>query len=183
MRSLMFIGALMCLVGCDPAYSYTPPLTHDHRYTIPFARDKTLVIWEPQEGSVELHKGTPVQLLAPGHTIVADVFQGEVTLTDPDYQTLLVLEGVDDVDVKVGDELCAGTYFGVTMQVRIKAFWGQEEDPLTRDMSMVRVVRNSVITDLSDMRFADRVHSALALPKTEPKNSDVNQDECPFGGE
>ena len=183
MRLLIIATVIVTICGCDPTYSYSPPLSYDHRYTAPFSKDVTLVVWEPQEGSVELHKGVPVPLLAPGHTIVLDEFHGEVTLTDPEFKTFLVMEGVDDLEVEIGDQLCAGDKMGVTRQVRMKAYWGQEADPLTRDMSIVRVVRNSVLTDLSDTRLADRVHSVLALPGQDAKGTDINRDDCPFGGE
>jgi hypothetical protein len=183
MRCLILTMLFTTFTGCDREFSRDIPLSYDYHYTIPFKKSVMLTVWNPQQESVELHNGVGTPLLAPGHVIVTDVFHNEVAFTDYEYETMLVLEGVDDLYVDIGAELCAGDEIGRSQQVRIKAFWGQESHPYMSDMSVVRVVRNSMMTDLSDMRYADMIHSVIPNPGTVATSTEFNRDDCPFGGE
>jgi hypothetical protein len=172
---------LMSLVLCSCSAAATN-YTHDHRFTIPFKRDVTLTIWEPQERSVELRLGVPEALLAPGDVEVLSVRHDEIVLSDLDGEVIMVMDDIDELDIRPGAYLCGGELIGDTKQVRIRAYWGQEQYVNASDLSLVRIVRNSVVTDLSDVNYADQVHSALQMPDSRGLRSDVNWGECPFGG-
>ncbi len=173
---------LSCLILASCASDTSQP-THDHRFTIPFSRNVDLTIWEPQEHSVQLHSAVPRELLAPGNVQVMDVWHGEVVLTDVSGKGVMVMDGIDYLDVSEGEELCGGEHMGHSQQVRIRAYWGDYELAEDPDLSLVRIVRNSIVTDLADVRVMDQVHSALVLPGERESFNDINRGECPYGGE
>lgn len=163
-------------VGCVAA----PPLTHRPVFTIPFLRSATLTVSSAQDRWVDLDAPKPLVLVAPNHVRVLDVRVGEVVLWHEDEDAMLVVDDVDVVWVRPDDRLCATTAIGQTQQARVRAYWGKEELTDQADLSVVRVVRNAVVTDLSDMRWMDPIQSALGNDPEWMRNKDVNNDPCPY---
>lgn len=172
-----YVLALVCLlIGCAPKggpnYTYTP------MFTIPFARGSTMTVNDPTVWSAELHAATYVDVVAPQHGRITDARVGSLTLRHWDVSAILLMDDLEVHWMDPGDTVCAGDTIGRTRHARIRAFWGEEETTDQSDISMVRVIRNSVITDLSDARVADQVWSALST-STE-RSSDVDNAACPY---
>lgn len=176
MRTLAFLISVLML-GCQNA---EPAFTHDAVFTIPFAHSTMLSVADFDEHRVTLASNRFHDLRAPQHSTVRDVRVGEVVLLHWDRESILVVDDLDVVWVREGDELCAGDRIGRTQQARIAAYWGKEETTDQSDISTVRVVRNAEVTDLSDVRFTDRVKSALGEDPNNQRSTDVNNDPCPF---
>jgi len=137
-------------------------------------------VTEYDEYRAALVSNAPADLVAPQHVHVLDVRVGEVVLLHWEQEAILVVDDLDVVWAQKGEELCAGESIGRTRQARIAAYWGREETTDQSDISTVRVVRNGVVTDLSDVRFADRVKSALGTDPNNERSTDVNNSPCPF---
>ena len=176
MRNIAFLTII--LLGCQSMPE--PVYTHDAVFTIPFSRLATLGVTDYDHHRVSLGSNTPRDLFAPQHATVEYVGVGEVALAHWERDALLVLDNLDVVWVREGEELCAGDKIGRTRQARVSAYWGREETTDQSDISAVRVVRNAVVTDLSDVRIADRVKSALGTDPNSERSTDVNHDPCPF---
>lgn len=177
MRIICLLVALSaCVPATEPSYSHSP------MFTIPFNRGNMLTVQEPTAFSVELHAATYKDVVAPQHGHVIDARVGSLTIAHWDSTATMLIDDLEVHWMKRGDEVCAGDTIGRTRHARVRAYWGFDELSHDSDISMVRVIRNSTITDLSDMRVADQVHSALSSPSAE-RNSDVNRSDCPYEDE
>lgn len=175
MRAILLLVFLMtaCVPASEPSYSHSP------MFTIPFNRGTTLTVQEPTDLSVELHAATYKDVVAPQHGHVVDARVGSFTIAHWDSTATMIIDDIEVHWMKVGDEVCAGDTIGRTRHARVRAYWGWSEWSRDPDISIVRVIRNSTITDLSDMRVADQVHSALSSSSAE-RNSDVDRRDCPY---
>ncbi len=179
MRYIAFLFLMSTvLMGCQ--VDLAPAYTHSAVFTIPFMRSDMMGVEDFNEYRATLGSNTAADLVAPQHVHVLSVRVGEVVLGHWEEDATLVVDDLDAVWVQEGEEVCAGGKIGRTRQARIAAYWGREETTDQSDISTVRVVRNGVVTDLSDVRFADRVKSALGTDPNNERSTDVNNDPCPF---
>ena len=176
-RLLVLMVLLLC--GCtqnltDPAYTHLPI------FTLPFARSVEMYVWEHSEDAVEIHAAHFRTLRAPTDGTVLDARVGSLAFKAFDQTALLVMDGVENVDVDAGESYCGGDPLGSTRSVRLRAYWAKEVDPDQSDLSMVRILRHSTVTDLSDVRFADPISSALWTVGGYDSATNVNGPECPY---
>lgn len=151
---------------------------HEPLFTLPFSRDLVLTVWEAGDdtSSFYLHATTPV--VAPQDTTVLDAREGAVRLLHYDEAAVLLVDDLDEVFVSQGDQVCAGDIIGKSSHVRMRAHWGVEEFANPSDMTLVRVIRNATVSDLSQVRVADQVHSAIGTDPRFERRTDINTLPC-----
>ncbi len=153
-------------------------------FTLPFDRSLELTVWELGRWSVWFGLAVPELILAPNDVEVTDVRVGTVVLKHYEMSTMMILDDIDEIFVEVGDRLCAGDVIGKTKQMRLRATYALEElaNLNQHDLGLVRVVRNNVITDLSEVRPMDQIHSALGTSEEWPRVTDINELPCVYEG-
>jgi len=172
------LSPLLTLAGCtENGLSYNEQL-----FTIPFSRNVEQTVWNYSETFVELQMNRQYELRAPNDTFVVDAWASAITLKHAQKEAIVVLDGIDTVSVEKGDKLCGGEVIGKTRQLRISSYWGVKEDDIFADLSLVRVIRNSTVTNLADVRFADQLHSALYVEGGNSSHTNINAQQCVFGG-
>ncbi|PIR47285.1 hypothetical protein COV06_04345 [Candidatus Uhrbacteria bacterium CG10_big_fil_rev_8_21_14_0_10_50_16] len=148
-------------------------------FTIPFSREETLSVSSSTPWQMELEADVATDVVAPQHGKVIEVRVGSITIRHWDASAVLVVDDVWEPLVLVGDRLCAGDVIGHSRRARVRAFWDEKEMTDQQDISMVRLVRDHVVINGSDVSAGDRVYSALSLAQDE-RDSDVDRARCPY---
>lgn len=166
------------LMGCVPM-EQEPELTHEPVFTLPFARGVERYVWRPGDDVVEITGGSHEVLRAPADGFVREVWDRGLRFVSHDYAAELMLDGLEQVDARMGGSYCGGEVLGVTDNFTITARW-LDLDAATSDLSMVRIVRHHTVTDLSDVRLADPISSVLWVPGAYEYTTNLNGSDCPW---
>ena len=108
-------------------------------FTVPFERGVVLGVSDVESYAVELALATPKPVRAPNHVIVERVRPGGVDFLHYEEEARLVLDGLDEIFIHTGEEVCAGEVVGETLKVRLMAYREGEE---ISDLSLVRAIRD-----------------------------------------
>lgn len=175
--SILCLVSGMLLAGCetgDEAEGYPRRVVP---FTLPFERGVVAGVTGVETYSVEVAMNAPKTVRAPNHVVVERVRPGGVDLVHFEGGVRLILDGLEEVSVRAGEEVCAGVEIGETRQVRLMAYRDGEE---LSDLSLVRAVSDHMITDLSRVEMWEDVESTLGTDPEWARSTDVNGAPCPF---
>lgn len=179
---ILVLPFFSCVQGTEVQIEEYPDF---QAFTLPFDRSLELTVWEVGDWSVWFGLAVPELVLAPNDVEVLDVRVGTVVLKHFELNTLMILDDIDEMFVEPGDQVCAGDVIGKTKQMRLRATYalGELANLNQHDLGLVRVVRNNVVTDLSEVRPMDSIHSALGLSPEWPRVTDINEFPCVYDTE
>ncbi len=159
--------------------------THSHEplFTLPFDRSVELTVWESGKDTAWMGLNLPDYIVAPQDGTVLQAREGAIRIGHYEVSAAMLMDDLDEVFVTSGARVCAGDTIAKTQQLRVRAHYGRHEFGTISDMSLIRVIRNSVVTDMSDLRPMDQVHSALGQDSEFPRVTDVNSLPCVWENE
>ncbi len=153
-------------------------LSHEPLFTLPFERSVELTVWESGNDTAWMGLNHPRTIVAPQDGTILEAHEGAVRLGHYEESAAMLMDDLDHVFVTRGERVCAGDTIAKTQQVRVRSHYGRHEFGTLSDMSLIRVIRNSVVTDMSDLRPMDQVHSALGRDEDVARVTDVNSFPC-----
>jgi hypothetical protein len=152
--------------------------SHEPLFTLPFDRSIELTVWETGEDTAWMGLNHPELIVAPQDGNVLQSSEGAVRIGHHEVSATMLIDDLDEVFVRRDKRVCAGDVIAKSQQLRVRAHYGWSEFGSLSDMSLIRVIRNSIVTDMSDMRPMDQVHSALGQDANFPRGTDVNSLPC-----